>query len=388
MSRQKCNLTREELRADGCKSADDCPLCLSHGDFKCAVDKHRSELSVQEDILASAYGRGYIQGICHVSMKRKFSTDNKTLVSYAKSVKESLGSRCVRLLEGGSAGDSFLSEDERDLARKSIFPSENERLHERHLVAYMTPIFMERLMATFPSHHVLVNCEEYRWLPQQQNPDQWEMYLTPDQFICPHYLVKFLPPYTGAPLIKDGNYGLFPVMGTRRSLRIIGDCKKKLDENGEYDLMKYLENVSMEDCFPFKGFVYDWERCTLMTATNGIIMHMVSFKWTTPGTRKLMTSYFQDVLEDDDWNDCLESACAKLGVTIPRYSSNMISNNSDNSHPHLECILGSAKTTGIDEGTMTNHLPIAVNSAIKLVIGEECCERLQQEYDFYIRHLG
>jgi hypothetical protein len=101
------------------------------------------------------------------------------------------------------------------LARVSIFPSENERLHERHLVEYITPIFMmERLNTTFPSHYVLlglVNCEECCWLPpQQQSPNSAKHILSQTNvFDHPHYFVKFLRQFTGAPLIKDGNYGLW-----------------------------------------------------------------------------------------------------------------------------------------------------------------------------------
>ena len=42
MTEQLCNSTKEELRADGCKNVDNCPVCLRHGGFECAVDDHRS----------------------------------------------------------------------------------------------------------------------------------------------------------------------------------------------------------------------------------------------------------------------------------------------------------------------------------------------------------
>ena len=42
MTEQKCNSTKEELRADGYKNVDDCPVCLRHENFQWAVGDHRS----------------------------------------------------------------------------------------------------------------------------------------------------------------------------------------------------------------------------------------------------------------------------------------------------------------------------------------------------------
>ena len=42
MTEQRCNSTKEELRADGYKNADDCPVCLRHENFQWAVGDHRS----------------------------------------------------------------------------------------------------------------------------------------------------------------------------------------------------------------------------------------------------------------------------------------------------------------------------------------------------------
>lgn len=41
-SQQKCNSTKEELRVDGHKNVDDCPVCLRHDNFRWAVGDHRS----------------------------------------------------------------------------------------------------------------------------------------------------------------------------------------------------------------------------------------------------------------------------------------------------------------------------------------------------------
>eukprot|EP01035_Chromulina_nebulosa_P032664 gene32664-43653_t len=48
MTEQRCNSsTKEELRADGCKNAGDCPVCLRHENFHWAVGDHRSAEPVQ-----------------------------------------------------------------------------------------------------------------------------------------------------------------------------------------------------------------------------------------------------------------------------------------------------------------------------------------------------
>jgi hypothetical protein len=42
ITEQKCNSTKEELRADGYKNDDNCQSCADHGDFQCSVGNHRS----------------------------------------------------------------------------------------------------------------------------------------------------------------------------------------------------------------------------------------------------------------------------------------------------------------------------------------------------------
>ena len=43
MSEQICKSTKNELRADGLKNFDDCPVCLRQEGFKCAVGNHREQ---------------------------------------------------------------------------------------------------------------------------------------------------------------------------------------------------------------------------------------------------------------------------------------------------------------------------------------------------------
>ena len=40
MPEQLCNSSKDELRADGYKNEDDCPVCLRHEGFRCAVGDH------------------------------------------------------------------------------------------------------------------------------------------------------------------------------------------------------------------------------------------------------------------------------------------------------------------------------------------------------------
>jgi hypothetical protein len=257
-----------------------------------------------------------------------------------------------------SSGDgrSFLTETERDEARASILPDK----HERHLAAYMTPIFNERLMSSLPNDFVLVNSEEYSWIPQSDT--------APDHFVSPHYLVQFRPPCLNA--LNNGEYGTFPMFSARRSLVAIVDAKKKLDNKAEGEFMKYLEAISFSsssgDIIAARGFVYDWETCSLMTAVNGTITQITTVKWVMPGSHSLVCNYFKDY--ERDWHESLQMACDSLEVIVPHFST--VYNH------YGQCVLGTGASARVflvmrDEQRL----------AMKLALGNDCCDELHSEFE-------
>lgn len=301
------------------------------------------------------------------SKKQRQDTD-KTPGGYAAGVKLGLGNLFAVISDG--VGQPFLTEAERDEAHASILPDK----HERHLVAHMTPIFLERLMSSLPNHFVLVNSEEYAWIPQ--SADLKSNYTAPDHFVSPHYLVRFRPPYTNAP--NNGEYGIFPVFNARRSLIAIGDAKKNLNNHGEGEFMKFLESVSFSsaahEIIVARGFVYDWEKCSLMTAVNSNITQITTVKWVTPGSHALICNYFQEF--ERDWDSCLRVACEGMAVSVPRYSTANVA-----ADAYEQCILGAGASGRVFVVLRDVRDGPPVQLAMKLVLGDECCEELASEFE-------
>lgn len=127
---------------------------------------------------------------------------DKTPSSYAASVKEGL--RSNNTVFSSTEGEPFLTEVESSNAKSTA----SNNSHERHLVAYMTPILKNKLMSIFPDNYVLCNSEEYAWIPQSSKLRKND--INPDQFICSRYLVQFRSPYKNAPPIEGGDYGILP----------------------------------------------------------------------------------------------------------------------------------------------------------------------------------
>ena len=317
---------------------------------------------------------GFARGIDAANKKARQST-GKTPADYANAVKQNLGDLFVTITQGG-VGMPFLTEDESKAAHASIQPDK----HERYLVAYMTPIFQEKLMTVFPDHYVLVNSEEYPWLPQSANYDI--NYLASDQLIVPHYLVNFRTSYKNAPVIADGEYGTFPVIHARKSIVAICDAKKVLNSTGEGEFMKLLECLTYSDdrhsFIVVRGFVYDWQSCMLMTAINGSISQITAVKWTTEGSYDLIRNYFKDY--EKDWDDALTSACQGLNVSLPHFSSTMVPTGGSSS-----CILGAGafgrvfKVIRNVQGENEDEVPRQF--ALKLAIGDDDCRKLDSHYE-------
>jgi hypothetical protein len=308
---------------------------------------------------------GFEKGIALGGTRARHDTD-KTPSDYFSGLKIELGD-CYKTMTTGR-GKSFLTEAERDAARVIINSADK---HERHLVAFMTPILQERLMSTVPNGHVLVNSEEYSWVPQSAGLKA--NYLTPDHFIAPHYLVEFRPPYKNAPPCAGGEYGTFPVFNARRSFVAIGDAKKKLDYTAQGEFTKYLEALSYPDSndqgATIRGFVYDWEKCCLMTACRGRILQITVVQWTTPGSLDVIRSYFSFGDYKKHFHDGLQLACSHLGVTLPRYSSGPVGKCG-------QCVLGAGAF-----GTVFEVLRGEERLALKLALYEEECTALSSEFD-------
>eukprot|EP01031_Cornospumella_fuschlensis_P040165 gene40165-48945_t len=155
--------------------------------------------------------------------KRQVDAD-KTPCGYFRGIIEGLeGKGDYVVFENIHDQEAFLTENQVAAAEAALSVGR----HEQFLVAFMTPLLVEKLLSKFPASLglKLVNSEEYSWVPQSANVVA--NYLAPDQFVCPHYLIKFMPP-----------------SNTRDSLILIADAKKKLDDKGQGEFMKYLEQIS------------------------------------------------------------------------------------------------------------------------------------------------
>jgi hypothetical protein len=134
--------------------------------------------------------------------------------------------------------------------------------------------------------------------------------------------------------------------------------------------MRHLEALSFTDSndqsATIRGFVYDWEKCSLMTATNGCIAQVTTVQWTAPGSRDFIRNYFS--FSNSIFHEGLQLACDSLGVTLPLYSS----------APHNcgQCVLGAGVF-----GTMFEVLRGEQRLALKFVIYEEDIKELISEFE-------
>jgi hypothetical protein len=244
-------------------------------------------------------------------------------------------------------------------------------LHEKYLVAFLTPLFAEKLMSQLPEHLVLVNSEQYAWLPQSSQVRN--TYTAPDQFIAPHYLVNYRSPYKDAPLIPNGQYGTFPVITSRKSLHALLDAKVELDFTGTGDFFKRMVAVSAVDsggdAVHARGMVYDACQARLVTAICGVITSVTEVNWTDEGSRALIVDFF--TAKGDAAHDAVELAKNGLQVEIPRFCTEQVNGGS------LCCVLGEGafgrvyRATRLADGTLF---------ALNVVQGADACRGLYQEY--------
>ncbi len=248
--------------------------------------------------------------ICHCTIvvvvillleKRKYvaydysdSLPSKTPSSEGRSLKETLGRDYIEYPR--SNGPSFLSTAEQVAAAASMV-REGEPRHERHLVAHLTPILEDRLLSVFGAgnHCVLVNSEEFTWLPQGFQLKK--PYLAPDQFVAPHNLVEFCSPHDNAPQAGEyAQYGRFNDMSARRGIFAIFDAKVKVNDKALGEFVEYLTIVARNDGrgrVTIKGMLYDATEVILITAQLGLILTLTRCRWTDAGSLNTICDYFR-----------------------------------------------------------------------------------------------
>jgi hypothetical protein len=201
------------------------------------------------------------------------------------------------------------------------------------------------------------------------------IFMAPDHFIAPHYLISYRPPFAGAPHVAGGEYGTFPVIGAASSVGAVGEAQAELDETGEGDMMRFLERLSKYGgyCAAARGFAYDCEKCTLISAMNGRTQQVTSFSWTTPGTRALMCNFFSSV--ERVWDAVIAAACSDLNVELPHFSTGDLHGNAP-----AQCILGSGASARVLKVRRVGAGEGQEEVALKVVQGREECRELTDEF--------
>ena len=274
----------------------------------------------------------------------------------------------------GQGGDSVLSQEECDQARQVCMPPGGEKRHERHLVAFMTPILTERLLPVFPSHIILVNTEEYSWIRQPSG--RKKLNVTPDGMICPEYLVQFRGAYENAPL-PECNFGQLATFSTRKSVVAVLDAKVELDDSGRGDFISYLKLLSANDnhgTVIMKGFVHDHQHCDLMTAINGNIVQQTHFSWTTPGSLDLLKNYLSG--SENNWHNGLVAMCRALNVNLDMLGCDSVGRLKTYKE---SCILGAGAFGRVFKVRQDAEANV---QALKVVVGTATsCQELQEEFE-------
>lgn len=118
-------------------------------------------------------------------LKRKATDADKSSTSTWESYKRGLQSEGKYFELKAEVGlPSFLTTSEQVQAAASVL-----NRNESYLVAFLTPHLNAKLIPVLPAEYTLINVEKYSRMPQSSEPK--ETRLTPDQLICPHYLVCY-----------------------------------------------------------------------------------------------------------------------------------------------------------------------------------------------------
>lgn len=322
----------------------------------------------------NAFERGLVTGLRLGSKRKRVDTD-KTPASYAGSIIADLGHmyKVIRPDGHGLLGPAFLTADEHAAARDVVA----NHTHERHLVAHMTPLLRERLLAVCERHCDLVNSEEYPWIPQSS--ELKANLIAPDLFIAPEYLVSYRMPYNRAPDSgENASFGEFQQYLACDSLCAVLDGKVHLTKAALGDFVKYLEILTWAgratEATQCKGLLFDADNVQLVKACNGHVTEITVIGWATPGSRAFIQNFLSSNV-DDPWHRALNWACNASAVTlVVAKTSQLLAG-----QKKVSCILG----VGAVGRVFKVQSPTAptVSWALKVVCGAASCVELRRQYE-------
>eukprot|EP01031_Cornospumella_fuschlensis_P035322 gene35322-42800_t len=338
-----------------------------HGDFPCP----HSLLSQQTpDVVYEKFD-------ARVLVKRKRAEPADEGRSCRPRLESPINSIANAILE--CRGPSFLTLEQSQSARAAWETVGGEGC-KKHMIAYLAPIFAEKLLpvpARGGGPYILVNCEQYPWLRKATGD---RSHLFPDQFIAPSYLVEILRPYENAPNASAQNYGKLASHRCMSSLRGIFAARTNVDDAAIDDLASYLIAASWCDDHKIeqRGFVYDAELCVLMTAVDGKLTDVKRIRWTDEGSLDFIRNYLSNNLPTDTWDMALHEVLAHYGATLsPLSMSTDALMKEDASVPRLRNLLGAGRC-----GRVFRVMWKGEELAMKLVHGEQNCEKLVKEFCF------
>ena len=223
---------------------------------------------------------------------------NMTNNNYGDAVKQSLkrDNRYTRFV-GSSTGRSVLSPEEVVVARQFEL--------EKDLVAYLTP-FLQAVCAELGPGMTVVNSETIPWLPSGNSAH----YLKPDVTII-HRAMIHLAMQTEGKL-----YGQ-PVPAVIETLRVVGEAKAKVDNEGFGEICKYTTFLAQQfpDSFPLgsisRGMVFDSSEFILVESNSAAPISAIEGRFDTPGSFDLLHTFFS---REDPLTTSLVKLCGKLNV--------------------------------------------------------------------------
>ena len=332
--------------------------------------------TVQTIVTESGDGfeRGLVKGLQLGDKRRRLDTE-KTPAAYAASIINSLGDRYREILHDGHGleGAPFLSEEELVGAYASV----KNNSHERHLVAFMMPLFRDKILSSLPSHYDLVNSEEYAWVPQSAGIIV--NMIAPDLFIAPTYLVSYRKPYKNAPNAGvNAEYGEFQHHLARSSICNVLDGKVEVNNKAIGEFVKYLEILSWPDgsadSMHCRGIVFDAVCAYLVKAYNGYVTAITRIHWATPGSLGFIQNFATSAENiDDPWNVALTWACTACDISLNITCSQELAAD----QKRASCALGVGAIGRVFRVTTSEGTHVA----LKVVQGASACAELRRQYE-------
>jgi len=279
---------------------------------------------------------------------RQSELSSHTPSSQAKSLKSELRVLGTFFkLENGS-GNCFLSADDRQ-----SLPSQQSLRHERFLVGPMMSIIRRKLTGLLSPDCVLVNCEEYGWIPQRSASRVCE-FICPDLLVAPLCAMEMKPAYNNAPC-QNELYGVLKSFSLRRCVAMVMDGKVVITDEGLGNFKKYLEHLSCADGYgelEMKGFMFDAERGVMMKAFGGHIMEIREFGFNEPGGEEYFRQFFSNCQGKDEFFRQAAHVCFGDQLDI------------------------------IGQGAIGRVFERRDGAVAKVVYGEDNVIKLQREYDY------